>query len=60
VKFLRFPREPHGFREPHHSRIRDMEEIAWMEKYVLGREWKPPVRPEDQKKENPVVGRNPD
>ncbi len=60
VKFLRFPREPHGFREPHHSRIRDLEEIVWMEKYVLGREWKPPVRSEDQKKENPTVGRNPD
>lgn len=54
VKFLRFPREPHGFREPHHSRIRDMEEIAWMEKYVMGKEWKPPVRPEDQKKEDPA------
>jgi dipeptidyl aminopeptidase/acylaminoacyl peptidase len=50
VKFLRFPREPHGFREPHHSRIRDTEEIAWMQKYVLGKEWKAPVRPEDQKK----------
>ena len=50
VKFLRFPREPHGFREPHHSRIRDVEEIAWMQRYILGKEWKAPVRPEDQKK----------
>ncbi len=55
VKFLRFPREPHGFREPHHARIRDVEEIAWMQKYVLGKEWKAPVRPEDQKK--PAVER---
>jgi dipeptidyl aminopeptidase/acylaminoacyl peptidase len=56
VKFLRFPREPHGFREPHHSRIRDMEEIAWMQKYILGQDWKPPVRPEDLKKEKPPTG----
>ena len=50
AKFLRFPREPHGFREPNHSRIRDVEEVTWMQKYVLGKEWKAPVRPEDQKK----------
>ena len=40
VRFIRFPREPHGFREPHHQRIRDVEEIAWMQKYVRGIEWK--------------------
>jgi dipeptidyl aminopeptidase/acylaminoacyl peptidase len=47
TRFIRFPREPHGFREPHHQRIRDVEEIAWMEKYINGREWKCP-RPEDK------------
>jgi dipeptidyl aminopeptidase/acylaminoacyl peptidase len=51
VKFLRYPREPHGFREPHHQRSRDIEEIAWFQKYVLGIDWKPPVRPEDQKED---------
>jgi dipeptidyl aminopeptidase/acylaminoacyl peptidase len=51
VKFLRYPREPHGFREPHHQRSRDVEEMVWMQKYVLGMEWTPPVRPEDRKDE---------
>ena len=34
VRFIRFPREPHGFREPHHARLRDTEEIAWLMKYT--------------------------
>ncbi|HEY7290937.1 MAG TPA: S9 family peptidase [Vicinamibacterales bacterium] len=44
VRFLRFPREPHGFREPHHIRIRDTEEIAWLMKYGRGIDWKAPER----------------
>jgi dipeptidyl aminopeptidase/acylaminoacyl peptidase len=44
VRFIRFPREPHGFREPHHQRIRDAEEIAWLMKHTLGQEWKAPPR----------------
>ncbi len=40
VRFIRFPREPHGFREPHHVRIRDAEEIAWLMKYARGTEWR--------------------
>ena len=52
VRFIRFPREPHGFREPHHQRIRDAEEISWLMKHTLGREWKAPDRKEkkDEKK----------
>jgi dipeptidyl aminopeptidase/acylaminoacyl peptidase len=46
VRFLRFPREPHGFREPAHQRIRDAEEISWLMKYALGKDWKAPARPE--------------
>jgi len=46
VRFIRFPREPHGFREPHHQRIRDVEEISWMQKYVRGIEWTYPPREE--------------
>jgi dipeptidyl aminopeptidase/acylaminoacyl peptidase len=48
VRFIRFPREPHGFREPHHQRIRDVEEITWMQKHVRGFEWKceRPLRPD--------------
>lgn len=39
-RFIRFPREPRGFREPHHQRIRDMEQIAWLMKYARGIDWK--------------------
>ncbi len=41
VRFIKFPREPHGFREPRHQRRRDIEEIRWMQKYILGIDWKP-------------------
>jgi dipeptidyl aminopeptidase/acylaminoacyl peptidase len=51
VRFLRYPREPHGFREPHHQRSRDTEEVKWMLEHVLGIDWSPPVRPEDKKEE---------
>lgn len=44
ARFIRFPREPHGFREPHHLRIRDTEEIAWLMKYGRGIDWKAPER----------------
>ncbi|MEZ4416502.1 MAG: S9 family peptidase [Gemmatimonadota bacterium] len=45
VRYVRFPREPHGFREPRHQRIRDVEEVRWMQKHVLGEDWTPWVRP---------------
>ncbi len=48
TRFIRFPREPHGFREPTHQRIRDMEEIAWFEKYVRGLDFEIPVRKKDE------------
>ena len=41
VRYVSFPREPHGFREPRHQRVRDIEEIKWMQKYVMGIDWKP-------------------
>jgi dipeptidyl aminopeptidase/acylaminoacyl peptidase len=49
ARFIRFPREPHGFREPHHVRIRDTEEIAWLMKYARGIDWKAPERPDADK-----------
>ncbi len=49
VRYIRFPRESHGFREPRHQRTRDIEEIKWMQKYVLGIDWKPWERKEDDK-----------
>lgn len=36
ARYLRFPREPHGFREPKHQRRRLTEEIAWLTKHTLG------------------------
>ncbi len=56
VRYIKFPREPHGFREPRHQRTRDIEEIRWMQKYVLGLEWTPWVRPEkDDEKKKPIT-----
>ncbi len=52
VRYLRVPREPHGFREPRHQRTRDIEEIKWMQKYIMGIDWKPWERKEE-KKEKP-------
>ncbi|MFQ6038156.1 MAG: prolyl oligopeptidase family serine peptidase, partial [Candidatus Aminicenantales bacterium] len=49
-RYIRVPKEPHGFREPRHQRIRDIEEIKWMQKYVRGIEWEPWKRPEEKKK----------
>lgn len=39
VRYIQFPREPHGFREPRHQRTRDIEEIKWIQKYTLGLDW---------------------
>lgn len=41
VRYIKFPREPHGFSEPRHIRTRDTEEIKWIQKHTLGKDWKP-------------------
>jgi dipeptidyl aminopeptidase/acylaminoacyl peptidase len=51
TRFIRFPREPHGFREPHHVRIRDAEEISWLMKYARGMDWKAPERTDKESAE---------
>jgi dipeptidyl aminopeptidase/acylaminoacyl peptidase len=51
VRYIRVPREPHGFREPRHQRIRDIEEIKWMQKYILGVDWKPWERPKEKEED---------
>ena len=51
ARYIRFPREPHGFREPRHQRTRDVEEIRWIQKYVRGIEWTPWERPKDDEKD---------
>ncbi len=57
VRYMKFPREPHGFREPRHQRTRDIEELRWMQKYVLDIEWTPWERPEkdDEKKDAKIT-----
>ncbi len=57
TRFIRFPREPHGFREPHHQRIRDMEEIAWFEKYVRGQEFEITARETEEEEETAEEGK---
>ena len=49
VRYVSFPREPHGFREPRHERTRDIEEIKWMQTYVMGVDWEPWERQEEEK-----------
>ncbi len=55
TRYIKFPREPHGFREPRHQRTRDIEEIRWMQKYVLGIDWTPWEREEGEETEEEVV-----
>ena len=54
VRYLKFPREPHGFREPRHQRIRDIEEIKWMQQHIMGEEWEAwerPTKADDEEEE---------
>ena len=50
VRYIRFPREPLGFREPRHRRTRDTEEIKWIMKYTLGEDWKVWERKDEKEK----------
>jgi dipeptidyl aminopeptidase/acylaminoacyl peptidase len=54
-RFIRFPREPHGFREPHHIRMRDAEEISWLMKHTRGIDWKADERKDDETKKPPTT-----
>ena len=51
VRYIKFPREPHGFREPRHVRTRDIEEIKWIQKHTLGKDWKPWKRKKEKKEQ---------
>jgi dipeptidyl aminopeptidase/acylaminoacyl peptidase len=55
TRFIRFPREPHGFREPHHIRIRDAEELSWLMKYTRGIDWKAPERKDEKDEKKPTT-----
>ncbi|HUE87208.1 MAG TPA: S9 family peptidase [Vicinamibacterales bacterium] len=49
-RFIRFPREPHGLREPHHIRMRDVEEVSWLMKHTRGIDWKAENRKDEETK----------
>jgi len=54
TRYIKFPREPHGFREPRHQRTRDIEEIKWIQKYVRGIDWTPWEREDDAEKKEEI------
>lgn len=41
VRYLKFPRQPHGIQEPRHMRVHEIEEIRWMQQHILGETWTP-------------------
>ena len=50
-RYVRFPNEPHGFGKLKHQRVRDTEEIQWMQKYVRGlKDYAYPDVPSEKKK----------
>jgi dipeptidyl aminopeptidase/acylaminoacyl peptidase len=38
VEWVLYPREPHGLREPKHQKDKMTREIAWFDKYILGKD----------------------
>ena len=56
-RYVRFPNEPHGFGKMKHQRVRDSEEIEWMQTYVRGqKDYKYPDAPSDKKRPSAAVG----
>lgn len=47
TRFMKFPRQGHGVREPRLRRILMIEEIKWMQKHIFGKEWEPPEMKHD-------------
>ena len=41
TRYVSFPRERHGLREPRHRRARIVEEVEWMQLHALGQAWDP-------------------
>ncbi len=53
ARLIRFPREPHGIREPRHHRTRLVEELRWFQHHVRGEEdWQAPERPREVAEED--------
>ena len=51
TRYIEFKREGHGIREPRNQRVRDVEEIRWIQKYARGLDWEPWER-DDKKDED--------
>jgi hypothetical protein len=56
TRFIRFPREPHGFREPQHIRMRDAEEISWLMKHTRGTSGSRQMLAPDGRPDDPQLG----
>ncbi|MGH7483018.1 MAG: S9 family peptidase [Longimicrobiales bacterium] len=57
TRFILFPREGHGIREPRHHRTRLIEELRWFERWVRGNEdWQAPERPGVTEAESVAAG----
>ena len=41
VRYVKFPRQAHGIREPRLARVHLVEEIRWFKKYIEGIDWEP-------------------
>ncbi|WP_069130650.1 S9 family peptidase [Rhodohalobacter halophilus] len=52
TRYIEFKREGHGIREPRNQRVRDVEEIRWIQKYARGMEWEPWERELNKEDEN--------
>ncbi|TDJ34598.1 MAG: hypothetical protein E2O53_07830, partial [Gammaproteobacteria bacterium] len=39
VRYIKFPRQGHGVREPRLQRIRYASELQWFKKYIDGVDW---------------------
>ena len=48
TRLIKFPRMPHEISEPKLFRVKDIEEIKWFAKYILGEEWRPWKRKSNQ------------
>ncbi|HSR70287.1 MAG TPA: S9 family peptidase [Acidobacteriota bacterium] len=59
TRYIRFPREGHGIREPRHFRTLVVEEVRWMQRYVLDdpdwQAWQRPSEKKDEEKDEPEV-----
>jgi dipeptidyl aminopeptidase/acylaminoacyl peptidase len=58
VRYIKFPRQGHGVREPRLNRISQIEEIKWFKKYIDGENWQAWVRAEsvERNKKTTVTG----